>query len=36
MVKPLLFSSFSSTEFVQKNGDKFAGFGLAIHSTKVC
>jgi hypothetical protein len=26
---------YTSTEFVQRNGEKFSGFGLAIHSTKI-
>ena len=31
-----LTQSYRSTEFVQRNGETFSGFGLAIHSTKVC
>ena len=31
----LYMSVCSSTNFVQKNGDTFNNFGLAIHSTKV-
>ena len=26
---------YRATEFLQRNGDKFSGFGLAIHSTTV-